>query len=246
MAGPYARTGRHLELERQRLGTPTLAHSAPRPHFALVLAVLKTCLLLFALLFLLPLGIAAARYRWNGSGGEWRTADRSSAGLLPANPGRPAALRVFAAQTVRWRGIFATHCWIVFKPEGDTAYTRYDYTAWGDPIRVNGFVADGRWFGRTPLLVFAADGTLFVTLGERSDLPGRVQAQDLGSHFGKIVRINRDGTVPQDNPFVGRADARPEIWSLGHRNVLSAAFDPQGRLWEVEMGPKGGDELNRP
>lgn len=95
-------------------------------------------------------------------------------------------------------------------------------------------------------LVFAADGTLFVTLGERSDLPGRVQAQDLGSHFGKIVRINRDGTVPQDNPFVGRADARPEIWSLGHRNVLSAAFDPQGRLWEVEMGPKGGDELNRP
>lgn len=95
-------------------------------------------------------------------------------------------------------------------------------------------------------LVFAPDGTLFVALGERSDMPGRVQAQDLGSHFGKIVRINRDGTVPPDNPFVGRADARPEIWSFGHRNVESAALDPQGRLWEVEMGPKGGDELNRP
>ena len=95
-------------------------------------------------------------------------------------------------------------------------------------------------------LVFAPDGKLFVALGERSDMPGRVQAQDLRSHFGKIVRINPDGTVPQDNPFVGRADAQPEIWSLGHRNVESAALDPQGRLWEVEMGPQGGDELNRP
>jgi glucose/arabinose dehydrogenase len=93
-------------------------------------------------------------------------------------------------------------------------------------------------------LVWARDGTLFVTLGERSILPGRVQAQDLNSHFGKIVRINADGSVPRDNPFVGRAGAKPEIWSSGHRNVLSAALDGQGRLWEVEMGPRGGDELN--
>ena len=93
-------------------------------------------------------------------------------------------------------------------------------------------------------LVWNRDGTLFVTLGERSVLPGRVQAQRLDSHFGKIVRINADGSVPRDNPFVGRADARPEIWSSGHRNVLSAALDGRGRLWEVEMGPRGGDELN--
>jgi aldose sugar dehydrogenase len=93
-------------------------------------------------------------------------------------------------------------------------------------------------------LVWAPDGKLFVALGERSILPGRVQAQDLNSHFGKIVRINADGSVPSDNPFVGRAGARPEIWSSGHRNVLSAALDGQGRLWEVEMGPRGGDELN--
>lgn len=93
-------------------------------------------------------------------------------------------------------------------------------------------------------LVWAPDGKLFVTLGERSVLPGRVQAQDLNSHFGKIVRINADGSVPKDNPFVGRANAKPEIWSSGHRNVLAAALDGQGRLWEVEMGPRGGDELN--
>ncbi|KAB7648966.1 PQQ-dependent sugar dehydrogenase [Polymorphobacter fuscus] len=93
-------------------------------------------------------------------------------------------------------------------------------------------------------LIFPKDGTLFVTLGERSDMPGRVQAQDLGSHFGKIVRINRDGTVPRDNPYLANKAARPEIWSKGHRNILSAALDDQGRLWDVEMGPKGGDELN--
>ncbi|GGE00859.1 glucose dehydrogenase [Polymorphobacter glacialis] len=93
-------------------------------------------------------------------------------------------------------------------------------------------------------LVFPADGTMMVTMGERSILPGRVQAQDLGSDFGKMVRINRDGSLPKGNPYAGKAGARPEIWSIGHRNILSAALDGQGRVWEVEMGPKGGDELN--
>ena len=95
-------------------------------------------------------------------------------------------------------------------------------------------------------LVFARDGTLFVTMGERSILPGRAQAQNLGSDLGKIARINSDGSVPKDNPFVGRPGVRPEIWSYGHRNVQAAALDARGRLWEVEMGPRGGDELNRP
>ncbi len=95
-------------------------------------------------------------------------------------------------------------------------------------------------------LVFARDGTLFITSGERSILAGRVQAQDLGSDFGKIIRINRDGSIPKDNPFVGKQGARPEIWSYGHRNLLGAALDLKGRLWENENGPKGGDELNLP
>jgi glucose/arabinose dehydrogenase len=94
-------------------------------------------------------------------------------------------------------------------------------------------------------IVFARDGTLFVTQGERFDY--RDQAQDLASGLGKIVRINPDGSVPRDNPFVGRAGARPEIWSLGHRNVQSAALHPDtGQLWTVEHGPRGGDELNHP
>ncbi len=103
---------------------------------------------------------------------------------------------------------------------------------------------------RSPLhfgsrLVFARDGTLFVTQGERSVMAGRMQSQDLKSGLGKIVRINTDGTIPKDNPFVGRDDALPEIWSYGHRNVQGAFLHPAtGELWELEHGPQGGDELN--
>ncbi|HEV7252638.1 MAG TPA: PQQ-dependent sugar dehydrogenase [Mesorhizobium sp.] len=95
-------------------------------------------------------------------------------------------------------------------------------------------------------LVFGPNGHLFVTVGERSDTPIRDQAQDLTSGLGKIFRINPDGSAPDDNPFAGHASAQPEIWSYGHRNLQSAAIDGEGRLWTVEHGPRGGDELNQP
>jgi len=94
-------------------------------------------------------------------------------------------------------------------------------------------------------IVFRDDGTMFITQGDRAG--HRQQAQNLSSGIGKIVRINADGSIPADNPFVGRSDARPEIWSYGHRNVQAAAIDPAtGRLWTVEHGARGGDELNQP
>jgi hypothetical protein len=94
-------------------------------------------------------------------------------------------------------------------------------------------------------LVFSREGLLFITQGDRFSY--REQAQNLDVLIGKIVRVTRDGEVPRDNPFVGRAGARPEIWSYGHRNVQAAALDPAtGQLWTVEHGAAGGDELNHP
>lgn len=94
-------------------------------------------------------------------------------------------------------------------------------------------------------IVFAPDGNLFVTLGERSELAGRRQAQDLGSAFGKIVRLTPDGKPAPGNPFAGTAGALPEIWSIGHRNVQAATLHPvTHELWEVEHGARGGDEIN--
>ena len=101
--------------------------------------------------------------------------------------------------------------------------------------------ASGAHFGSR--LVFARDGRLFVTLGDR--FSRRDDAQTLDNDHGKIVRIESDGRIPADNPFVGRAGARPEIWSYGHRNVQGAALNPaSGELWADEHGPQGGDELN--
>jgi glucose/arabinose dehydrogenase len=93
-------------------------------------------------------------------------------------------------------------------------------------------------------VLFGPDGMLYVTLGERSDKPMRKLAQQLDNHMGKLLRITPEGRPAPGNPFVGRADAKGEIWTLGHRNVQAAAFDAQGRLWAVEMGTQGGDELN--
>jgi glucose/arabinose dehydrogenase len=95
-------------------------------------------------------------------------------------------------------------------------------------------------------LTFDNDGYLFITTGERSDAEFRVQAQDLGSHLGKVIRILPDGTVPDDNPFVDTEGALPEIWSYGHRNMQGADLHPDsGQLWVAEHGPRGGDELNK-
>jgi hypothetical protein len=116
---------------------------------------------LIVLLFLLvaPITLSTVKYLLGDRSVDWQTADRSSAGLLPPPSEHPDALvRVYAARTDRWRGIFAVHSWIVVKEKGAPRYTRYDYTAWGEPIRVNGFAADGRWFGGTPETIAAADG----------------------------------------------------------------------------------------
>lgn len=92
-------------------------------------------------------------------------------------------------------------------------------------------------------LVFADDGTLFITLGDRQS--EKDKAQTLDNHIGKVVRINVDGSVPKDNPYINQKGALPEIWSYGHRNIQGAAIHPETRvLWTGEHGPQGGDEIN--
>lgn len=107
----------------------------------------------------------------------------------------------------------------------------------------DGPLSHGNHFGCR--IAQSADGNLFLTMGEH--FTDRDEAQKLTSHLGKIVRIKPDGSVPEDNPFVGRKDAKPEIWSYGHRNAQGAAIHPvTGKLWEHEHGPRGGDEVNIP
>lgn len=96
-------------------------------------------------------------------------------------------------------------------------------------------------------IVFATDGTMYVTLGDRQTDESRFHAQDRSNHIGTVVRINRDGSIPDDNPFANGEDGAPEVWSYGHRNLQAADLHPEtGELWTIEHGPRGGDELNQP
>jgi hypothetical protein len=148
-AGTRDWRNRQTELYERGRPTPQLSPRTP----------LRKPLIVFLLLVLAPIGVSATQYWLGEPRGDWRTADRSSAGLLPAASREPeAVIRVFGARTVRWRGIFAIHTWIVFKEQGAATYSRYDYTAWGEPIRNNGFAADARWFGATPETIVAVDG----------------------------------------------------------------------------------------
>jgi glucose/arabinose dehydrogenase len=108
-------------------------------------------------------------------------------------------------------------------------------------FRQQGPLSSGNHYGCR--IAQADDGNLFVALGDHFTY--RDQAQNLGNHLGKLIRIAPDGSVPSGNPFAGRTDARPEIWSYGHRNVQALAINPaSGDPWEIEHGPRGGDELN--
>jgi hypothetical protein len=188
------------------------------------MSILKPALLLFAFFFLLPLAVSAALYRVEGGGAGWQTADRSSIGLLPPPARHQAAVvRILAAQTVRWRGIFAVHCWIVFKPEGAASYTRYDYTAWGEPIRMNGFEPDGRWFGRSPELVFAADGPAAEAL-----IP-RMQAAITG-YAWRNRGDYRPWPGPNSNTFVAAVmDAVPDIKAVLPPTAIGKDYPYDGR-----------------
>jgi len=113
-------------------------------------------------------------------------------------------------------------------------------TSFQEIFVVDPFISSGMHFGSR--IAFDRKGHVFISTGERGTKPN---AQNLGTHNGKIMRLNEDGTVPADNPFVNKAGAKPEIWTYGHRNVQGMVYDvATGTLWSHEHGPKGGDEIN--
>ncbi len=192
----------------------------------------KKLLLAITLLIIAPISASAIAYSLDGRRENWQSADRSSAGLLPPASAHPDALvRVYAARTVRWRGIFAVHTWIVVKERGAARYSRYDYTAWGNPIRVDGFVPDGRWFGAVPQVVAALDGA---------------EAERLIPRIRQVVetyRFNAYGDYsawpgPNSNTFVQAAlDAVPEMKAVLPPTAIGKDFPYEGR-W-VGLTPSG-------
>ena len=202
------------------------------------IAVLRLLLLTFLLLFIAPVGVSAALYYARSTGADWRLADRSSVGLLPpASVKHEAVVRVFSARTVSWRGIVASHSWIVIKEANAAAYQRFDYTAWGGPIWIDRFVPDGRWFGSAPDLVFGADGA---------------DAQGMIPRIREAIRTYRyanpgDYTLwpgPNSNTFVAAImSAVPEMRASLPATAIGKDFPYDGR-W-AGLTPSGtGMRLN--
>jgi hypothetical protein len=180
-------------------------------------------LIAFLMLIFVPIGVSAAGYWLGDRQDNWQTADRSSAGLLPTASDHPDALiRVYAARTVRWRGIFAVHTWIVFKEHGASHYVRYDYTAWGAPIRTNGFAPDGRWFGAVPETIVAVDGD------NANRLIPRIQ------HVIETFRFRSYGDYrpwpgPNSNTFVQAVlDAVPELKTVLPPTAIGKDYPYEG------------------
>ncbi|MEY9121573.1 hypothetical protein ABIA03_006515 [Bradyrhizobium yuanmingense] len=198
-------------------------------------APLKKPLLIFLFLVFAPLAASAAKYFWLGDGRQnWQTADRSSAGLLTAAADhREAVIRVFGARTVRWRGIFAIHTWIVVKEKNAPTYTRYDYTAWGEPIRTNGFAPDGRWFGAAPEIIVAVNGERAEAL-----IP---KIRDVIENYR--FRSYGDYSVwpgPNSNTFVQAAlDAVPELRAVLPPTAIGKDFPYTGKWFGVTASGTG-------
>jgi len=216
----------------------------------------KRPVLIFLLLIIAPIAVSAANYLRGDRRGNWQTADRSSAGLLPKASDHPdAMIRIFAARTVRWRGIFAVHTWTVVKERGASSYSRYDYTAWGEPIRIDGFAADGRWFGAEPETIVSVDGEeaerlipkiravvenyKFRELGDYSPWPGpnsNTFTQAILAATPELKAVLPPTAVGKDYPYGG-------AW-YGLTPSRTGAFVSLGGYLGLTIGWIEGIELN--
>lgn len=188
------------------------------------ISLLRIAVLAFILLYLVPIAVSAGLYALRSRGTDWRVADKSSSGLLePAASSPGAVVRVFSARTVSWRGIVATHSWIVVKAADAKSYRRFDYTAWGVPIWIDRFVPDGRWFGSVPDIVFGADGD------EAERMIPRIDDAIARYRYAKLG----DYTIwpgPNSNTFVATVmAAMPEMRASLPATAIGKDFPYDGR-----------------
>jgi hypothetical protein len=190
--------------------------------------------ILFFLLYVLPVGLSAGLYYFSGRHVDWKSADRSSVGLLPSATGHPqAVVRIFSARTVSWRGILATHSWIVIKVRNAAAYQRFDYTAWGQPIWVDRFAPDARWFGSPPEVVFGADGD------EAAAMIPRIKATIAAYRYAKIGDY-RLWPGPNSNTFVAAVmQAIPEMRASLPPTAIGKDFPYDGRWIGLTLSRTG-------
>lgn len=186
-----------------------------------------TLLRLFLALFLLPLAAHAAWWLARDSGGPWHRANWASARLLPAPAASPeASVRIYAARTGRWKGIFAHHTWIVVKPEGASRYTRYDVVGWGRPVRTDAYAPDGRWYGDTPRILLTIEGAEAARL-----IPRIRDAVAAYPHADQGTYVVWPG--PNSNTFVAHvARAVPELAPA----LLPTAIGKDFSGWPVHAG----------
>ncbi|MDB5591428.1 DUF3750 domain-containing protein [Enterovirga sp.] len=187
---------------------------------------MSTILIAVLTLFILPLATHAVWWSLRDDvAPSWNRADWSSAKLLPEPAAHPAALvRIYAARTGRWKGIFAHHSWIVIKPEGASRYTRFDKVGWGSPLRTDGWAADARWFGNAPQLVLALDGAA----AERVIPAIRAAVRDYPYRHGGDYRV---WPGPNSNTFVAHVVQQvPGLQVAMPPTALGKDFHPFGDL----------------
>jgi hypothetical protein len=186
---------------------------------------MRIVLILFMLLYMLPLVASAAVYWLSARETDWRSADRSSMRWLPPAQRLPeAVVRVFSARTVSWRGILATHSWVVIKDAHAPAYERFDYTAWGAPIWKDRFVPDGRWFGSEPELIFAADGA------EAARMIPTIRATIRDYHYPRPGDY-RLWPGPNSNTFVAAIMQAVPMRAALPATAVGKDFPYDGRWW---------------
>jgi hypothetical protein len=207
-----------MGIVREQWHTPYF-RPEPTPHYASMRRPIRKVLVAILALFLFPLAVHAALYASKDRPTSFRNADWSSVGMLPAASAEPEArLLIFTGRTGRWKGIFAVHSWVVFKPKNGASWSRYDVVGWGQPVRSNGWAPDGRWFGDAPRVLVDVRGAEATALIPK--VKAAIDAYNY-NHYGDY----RIWPGPNSNTFTATVlRAVPELAATLPPNAIGKDF----------------------